>query len=47
MTARLLSWLASEHRRNPWMAPGVALSAAAAFGSALPDLIALVGRIVG
>lgn len=42
---KVLIWLLAEHRRNPWMLPGVALTASAALGTALPDLIALAGRI--
>ncbi len=37
--------LAVEHRRNPWMLPGIAVTASLALGTALPDLIELAGRI--
>ncbi len=40
-----MSWLAAEHRRNQWMLPGVAVTASAALGTILPDLIELAGRI--
>ena len=41
----ILGWFIAEHRRNPWMLPGVALTASAALGAVLPDLIELVGRL--
>lgn len=34
------SYLRAEHRSNPWMLPGVVLSAAAAFGSWLGQVLA-------
>lgn len=35
----LIAFLRSEHRRHPWMAPGVLLTGAAAFGTALPQVL--------
>ena len=40
----MLASFRRELRRHPWMAPGLLLTGAAAFGSALPDMIALAHR---
>lgn len=37
---RLIAFFRAEHERHPWMLPGVMLTGSAAFGSALPDLLA-------
>ena len=42
----MIASLRQELRRHPWMAPGVLLSGAAAFGSALPDIIAFAHRVL-
>lgn len=41
MRARVNSWLRAEHRRNPWMLPGIALTGSAALGTHLSALIEL------
>jgi len=44
---RFSTFLVAEHRAHPWMLPGVALTASAALGTALPDLIAAIHRVLG
>jgi hypothetical protein len=39
-------WLREELRLHPWIVPGLALTASAAFGSALPDILAFVARVL-
>lgn len=41
-----LRFLAAEHRRCPWVLPGVLVTGSAAFGSALPDIIAAIARVL-
>jgi len=40
------AFLLDEHRRHPWMLPGVMLTGSAALGFALPDLFDLVARVL-
>lgn len=42
----MIAFLRAEHRRHPWMAPGVALTGSAAFGSALPGILNALSRVL-
>lgn len=37
----MIRFLVIEHRRNPWVIPGVMLTGSAALGSSLGDIVAL------
>ena len=39
-------FLAEEHRRHPWMVPGLLLTGSAALGSGLTDIVAFIARVL-
>lgn len=41
-----LPWLRDELARHPWIAPGLALTASAAFGSALPSILGAIAQVL-
>lgn len=40
------AFLRAEFRRHPWMAPGLAITASAALGSAFTDIVAAIARVL-